>query len=371
MAHKGVLSSKFNMSLGFIPVIVSILLYEIITKDISIYIGTGVGILYSVYTFLGKGKYIPHFILYTTTIMLIIMTLATLILGSCCPNSYFPITLEVCAIIPTSIFYLRKKNVIGEQERQPRCCMDELSPGTISAIVSIRVVLIIAIIHFIAITIVLIFFRPLSTLTQNILFRVCPPIVFLVSILFNQYGIRFFNKAMEHSAFVPVVNIKGDVLGRRLASDVPKERGAYIHPIIRIAISYKSMLYLQPRSEYCIVETGKTDIPMECYLLYGESLENGVNRLINKTLPASCIKDIKFNIMYHFENEETNRLIYLFLLELNDDNILLGKKIGDGKLWTLRQIEHNLGKNFFSKSFEHEYEHLSKVIDTREKYKEF
>ena len=150
MAHKGVLSSKFNMSLGFIPVIVSILLYEIITKDISIYIGTGVGILYSVYTFLGKGKYIPHFILYTTTIMLIIMTLATLILGSCCPNSYFPITLEVCAIIPTSIFYLRKKNVIGEQERQPRCCMDELSPGTISAIVSIRVELIIAIFHFLA-----------------------------------------------------------------------------------------------------------------------------------------------------------------------------------------------------------------------------
>ena len=220
--------------------------------------------------------------------MLILMTLATLIFGSCCPNSYFPITLELCAIIPTSIFFLRKKSALGEQERQPRCCMDELSPGRISAIVSIRVVLIIAIIHFIAITIALIFFRPLSELTQYILFRLCPPIVFLVSILFNQYGIRFFNKAMEYSAFVPVVNTKGDVLGRRLASDVPKEKGAHIHPIIRIAISYKSMLYLQPRSEYCIVETGKTDIPMECYLLYGESLENGVNRLINKTLPPSC-----------------------------------------------------------------------------------
>ncbi len=371
MGHKGVLSSKFNMSLGFIPVIVSILLYEIITKDISIYIGTGVGILYSVYTFLGKGKYIPHFILYTTTIMLIIMTLATLIFGSCCPNSYFPITLEVCAIIPTSIFYLRKKNVIGEQEHQPKCCMEELSPGAISAIVSIKVVLIIAIIHFIAITIALMFFRPLSELTENILFRFCPPTVFLVSILFNQYGIRFFNKAMEHSAFVPVVNIKGDVLGRRLASDVPKGKGIYIHPIIRIAISYKSMLYLQPRSQYCIVETGKTDIPMECYLLYGESLEKGVNRLIKKTLPISCIKDVKFNIMYHFENEETNRLIYLFLLELNDDSVLLGKKVGNGKLWTPKQIEHNLGKNFFCRSFEHEYEHLREVIDTREKYKEF
>lgn len=43
MSKRGVLSSKFNMSLGFIPVIVSIILCEFITQDISIYIGAGVG----------------------------------------------------------------------------------------------------------------------------------------------------------------------------------------------------------------------------------------------------------------------------------------------------------------------------------------
>ena len=40
MAHKGTLSSAFNMSLGFIPVIISILLCELITQDTAIYIGT-------------------------------------------------------------------------------------------------------------------------------------------------------------------------------------------------------------------------------------------------------------------------------------------------------------------------------------------
>ena len=35
MSKKGVLSSKFNMSLGFIPVIVSIVLCEFTTQDIS------------------------------------------------------------------------------------------------------------------------------------------------------------------------------------------------------------------------------------------------------------------------------------------------------------------------------------------------
>ena len=59
MSKRGVLSSKFNMSLGFIPVIVSIILCEFITQDISIYIGAGVGALYSLYTLWGKGARIP------------------------------------------------------------------------------------------------------------------------------------------------------------------------------------------------------------------------------------------------------------------------------------------------------------------------
>lgn len=45
MSHKGILSSAFNMSLGFVPVIISIFLCEIITQDIAIYIGTGIGII--------------------------------------------------------------------------------------------------------------------------------------------------------------------------------------------------------------------------------------------------------------------------------------------------------------------------------------
>lgn len=57
MSKRGVLSSKFNMSLGFIPVIVSIILCEFITQDISIYIGAGVGALYS---FMGKRSKNPQ-----------------------------------------------------------------------------------------------------------------------------------------------------------------------------------------------------------------------------------------------------------------------------------------------------------------------
>ena len=76
MDHKGILSSAFNMSLGFIPVIISILLCELITQDTAIYIGTGIGIV-GIYLLLHrKGALIPNFILYIATGMLALLSLA-------------------------------------------------------------------------------------------------------------------------------------------------------------------------------------------------------------------------------------------------------------------------------------------------------
>ena len=78
----------------------------------------------------------------------------------------------------------------------------------------------------------------------------------------------------------------------------------------------------------------------------------------------------EFNIVYHFENEVTNRLIYLFIAEIKDDAILCTPRFKNSKLWSFKQIEENLGKRFFSSCFEDEYEHLKGVICIREKYRE-
>ena len=62
MAHKGTLSSAFNMSLGFIPVIISILLCELITQDTAIYIGTVIGIVGVYLSYHRKGILLPNFL---------------------------------------------------------------------------------------------------------------------------------------------------------------------------------------------------------------------------------------------------------------------------------------------------------------------
>lgn len=364
--------SKFNMSLGFIPVIVSIILCEFITQDISIYIGAGVGALYSLYTLWGKGARIPNFLLYCTTGMLLLLSLTTLIFGDCSSREMFPLTLEISTLIPVVIIFLNRKRFLAHQISQSqKCCKQLFAQGAESAIVTTRVVVIIAFLHFLGVFITILLPGPLSETSRDVLFRYCPPAVFILSILFNQFGILYFNQVMEHTAFVPIVNTKGDVIGRSLAVDAINKKNEYINPVVRIAVSHNGMLYLRPRPQRCILDRGKTDIPMECYLLYGETLEQGIVRLVRQAFPQAPIQDLQFNIMYHFENKVTNRLIYLFILDVEDDNLLRDKQVKDGKLWTFQQIEHNLGKNFFSCCFENEYEHLKDVICTREKYKEF
>ena len=105
------------------------------------------------------------------------------------------------------------------------------------------------------------------------------------------------------------------------------------------------MLFLCDRPSTAILDKNKTDIPLECYLRFGESLSDGVNRLLTNAFPHAK-ENIKpeFNIVYHFENEVTNRLIYLFIAEIKDDAILCTPRFKNSKLWSFKQIEENLGK---------------------------
>ena len=95
-----------------------------------------------------------------------------------------------------------------------------------------------------------------------------------------------------------------------------------------------------------------------------------MQRILKKNVPESWKKHLCFNLKYHYENHQTNRLVYLFLLDVEDDSALCDSNFRGAKLWTLSQIEQNLGMNYFSECFEYEYEHLKGIIYTREKYKE-
>lgn len=133
MAHKGTLSSAFNMSLGFIPVIISILLCELITQDTAIYIGTGIGIIGIYLSYRRKGLLIPNFILYIATGVLALLSVAALIPGDYVPPGALPLTLEVSILIPMLSLYMHKKRFINHFLKQIGSCNKRICAGSRSS----------------------------------------------------------------------------------------------------------------------------------------------------------------------------------------------------------------------------------------------
>ena len=187
------------MSLGFIPVIISIILCEFITQDMSIYIGAGGGL-----------------------------------------------TLEISAIIPPFIIYLNRRRFLDYHMSQTqKCCKQLFAQGAEAAIVSARVILIISLLHFLIIFLAVLVSYPLGDTTRHILFYVAPPLVFISGILFNQFGIFYFNIVMNHTVFVPIVNTKGDVMGKAIASEAINRKNDYIRssglPLPHTACCFSSL----------------------------------------------------------------------------------------------------------------------------------
>lgn len=235
--------------------------------------------------------------------------------------------------------------------------------GIEAAIVSARILFILVLVHGVMALLVLPF-AP-TTAWKAILCEYTPLGVLALPILLNQIGLYYFNKRLNRITFIPVVNTQGEVIGKKpLLATILRSDRKTIYPVVRIAITACHMLYLSPRPQTCLNEQGKTDLPLEGYPLYGEDIGQTAQRLLRSLLPQAPSRNLRYHFKYYYRDDTANRLVYLFTFEAEDDDALR-----EGKLWTLRQIRQNLGKHYFCKFLEYEYELLKDLICTREKYR--
>lgn len=362
MSRQSFLSFKYNMTWGFIPVLMSMLLSEFAPLGTAIYAGAALGVGLTTYTLTRKGGHLPQILLYGNTAMLVLLAATYFFYAGSFLPQWYPFTLEVGTLLLILIFYLNRRILVNhyvtKREKRQRPSAQRIE----ATIVSARVVLLFGLVHMVALLIARV---PFQGESHFALHHVAPPAVFLLSILFNQLGINYFNRLMRRTAFVPVVNAKGDVTGKVQAADALARKQDYMVPFVRVAITLHGMLYLRPRSTQAAFDKGKTDLPVEGYLLYGETLTQGVHRLLGDFLSEVPLLDLRFNFKYKLENEAANRLVYLFTLTLDQESQLNHQAAGNrkGKLWTIQQIEHNLGRNFFCRSFEEEYNRVFSLMD--------
>jgi hypothetical protein len=183
-------------------------------------------------------------------------------------------------------------------------------------------------------------------------------------------GIGYFNRIIAKEPYIPIVDKKGRFIGKTLKEDLLVNT-ANIYPFVRIVIFFKGMLFLASYQDFTTEGRQKIDTPLQSYVLFDETLEEVIRRMVGKLFPDMQELTPVFSIRYFFDKILPNRFVYLYLLEVEDETILKNKQVTNGKLWLFRQIYDNMEKGVLGDCLEYECEHLNRIICIREKYKGF
>lgn len=361
----------FNMSLGLIPILLCMILTEFIQDEYALFICSIFGIAYSVGTYYFTRKKIFNLIAYIATAILIVFTVVLFFFPNLLTKNFLPFTLSTTLLVCTAlVFYGQRvlRKMCSKIKDPVRC--DLLIKSLDSSVVSARLIFIIGLLHFVIIFLTLIVAYPPSGGVSYFLFRFLPILLLLAVIGLNQLAIYFANSLTKDEIEIPIVNEQGDVVGRRFKMEAANYKNAYINPIVRIAYIHDGMLFLCERKPENIIDTNKADIPVETFLEFEETLQQGVSRILNQIYNGEeAGLQPRFSLKHHFKTEDTNRLIYLYIAYIEDEQLLRAPYFVNGKLWTFQQIEQNIGMNYFGREFEYEYEYLKETVKIWEEFK--
>lgn len=200
-----------------------------------------------------------------------------------------------------------------------------------------------------------------SPRTDFIIYHLIILLFITIHVFYEFIHWNMIRKQMLNEQWLPIVDESGGVHGK-VALSVSRGSGdKYMHPVIRIALINKGRLYLKERNGFPISENNYLDYPFERYLHFKETLDEGVRETFQDSGVATDLPS-RFIFRYVEKNIEINRLIYLYACNIMDDKLLETLNLGEGKWWTGKQIDENLGTGLFSPCFEKEYELLNTTI---------
>lgn len=203
----------------------------------------------------------------------------------------------------------------------------------------------------------------IQTLLETALYTVIPiGIIVCTYIIYEIFRVRNLNLRLKKEEWLPIITENADVVGKIAKSVSVKMKNKHLHPVVRIALVSHSKIYLQERESNRILDPGKLDYPFEKYVLFNNEINQSVNNIIQKVMGKKPCMPPQFILRYTFENENTKRLIILFVLKIENEDMITKNERMHGKFWTIKQIEESFKDEIFSECFELEYEYLKNKI---------
>lgn len=182
-------------------------------------------------------------------------------------------------------------------------------------------------------------------------------------IIYESVRIKAFEPRFKKEEWLPIVSDKGEVTGKIAKSVSINMKNRYMHPVVRVALICKQQIYLQKREHDDSFNPDKFDYPFEKFVLFNHQINIAVNNSIAQVMNCDP-QDFEFSFLlkYVFNNENTKRLIFLFVLEIDSEDLLPNNHKLNGKFWSIKQIEDSFSDNIFCDCFELEYEYVKNKV---------
>lgn len=208
----------------------------------------------------------------------------------------------------------------------------------------------------------LLFKNDYISILDIIIFCVLPVVILLAIGVYQIINVKQLSTKLKQEEWLPIVTEKGEVTGKIAKNVSLNMKNRFLHPIVRVALVSNSKVYLQERSVNDILSPGKLDYPFEKYMLFNHEINLAARNSIKNMLGGELHSSLKFILKYVFENDDTKRLIFLFVVEVDDEDMIKRRGKMEGKFWTVKQMEEGFADEIFSECFELEFEYLKNMV---------
>lgn len=173
---------------------------------------------------------------------------------------------------------------------------------------------------------------------------------------------HMLEEGAECREILPVVEPSGEVRGYATRSYCHSE-ARLLHPVVHLNIINRyGQIYLQKRSRTKKLLPGYWDTAVGGHIGYGESVLEALFREASEELAF-----VDFNPVYLensiWESDSERELVCYFAAVGNFDLHPLSEEVEEGRYWSIRQIEDNLGKSVFTPNFECEFRRMHQSLE--------
>ncbi len=194
--------------------------------------------------------------------------------------------------------------------------------------------------------------------------------IFIFVIIYEFIRVNIIRCNLKQEEWYPILNEKGDVIGKveKKESILGKEK--YLHPIIRVHIISNNTIYLQKRKAKELIFPEKWDTAISNHLLFGETIEECIHRTAKIRYGLKGIKPV-YLTKYIKETNNEKQLAFVYYVKGIENLKRRDNNIQESRFWTIKQIMEELNSGIFTENFVSEFEELyKKNIYTGELFEE-